>query len=120
MMEVSDREAVMIAYRTDVATRRTNRPLVAGILSIIGGTGFTVAGLLILEANWGEIPPLGLATALMFLLIAGIMPIVGGVFALLRRQWKLALAGCIGGMTGPIFLAVPALVLLLRSRDEFD
>jgi len=98
---------------------KTWKPIVGGILSIVSGAIFTVAGILILRAEWGEIPLLGLAIALPFLFIGGIMPIVGGIFALKRKQWKLALAGSIGAMTGIIFFAVPAL-LIVMSKKEFE
>ena len=99
---------------------KIKKPIVGGILSIVSGASFTVVGLLILRANWGEVPPLGLATALAFLFIGGIMPIVGGIFALKRKRWKLALAGSIGAITGNIFFAVPALVLIVMSKNEFE
>jgi glucose uptake protein GlcU len=99
---------------------KIKKPIVGGILSIVSGVLFTGAGLSILRANWGEIPPLGLAIALVFLFIGGIMPIVGGIFALKRKQWKLALAGSIGAITGIVFFAVPALILILMSKKEFE
>jgi len=99
---------------------KIKKPIVGGILSIVSGASFTVAGLLILSANWGEIPPFALVTVLVFLFIGGIMPIVGGIFALKRKRWKLALAGSIGVITGTVFFAVPALVLIIMSKNEFE
>ena len=112
--------AAKITYSGAIRVHKIKKPVVGGILSIISGASFTVVGLLILRANWGEIPPLGLATALAFLFIGGIMPIVGGIFALKRKRWKLALAGSIGTITGNIFFAVPALVLIIMSKNEFE
>ena len=99
---------------------KIKKPIVGGILSIVSGAIFTVAGILILRAEWGEIPLLGLAIALAYLFVGGIMPIVGGIFALKRKQWKLALAGSIGSVVGFIFTGVPALVLIVMSKDEFE
>ena len=59
--------------------QKINKPIVGGILSIVSGVIFTVAGILILKAEWGEIPLPGLTMALAYLFIGGIMPIVGGI-----------------------------------------
>ena len=99
---------------------KIKKPIVGGILSIVSGASFTVVGFLILRAEWGEIPLIGLVIALAFLFIGGIMPIVGGIFALKRKRWKLALAGSIGAITGNIFFAVPALVMIVMSKNEFE
>ncbi|MFC1966563.1 hypothetical protein ACFLWI_06460 [Chloroflexota bacterium] len=99
---------------------KIKKPIVSGILSIVSGAIFTVAGIPILRAEWGEIPLLGLAIALPFLFIGGIMPIVGGIFTLKRKQWKLALAGSIGSIVGFIFTGVPALVLIVMPKNEFE
>ena len=100
--------------------QKINKPIVGGILSIISGAIFAVAGILILRAEWGEIPLLGLTIALAYLFIGGIMPIVGGIFALKRKHWKLAFAGSIGSIVGFIFTGVPALVLIVISKNEFE
>ena len=96
------------------------KPIVGGILSIVSGAVFTVACLLILRASWEEAPTLALANALVLILIGGILPIVGGIFALKRKRWKLALAGSIGAIIGFVFSGVPALVLILMSKNEFE
>ena len=100
--------------------QNTWKPIVGGILSIVSGASWTAVVLLILRAEWGDIPILGLSVALVFLLIGGILPIVGGIFALKRKRWRLALAGSIGAIIGFIFSAIPALVLIVMSKDEFE
>jgi len=94
--------------------------VIGGILSIVSGVIFTVVGILILRAEWGEIPLFALVMAFFYLFVGGIMPIVGGIFALKRKQWKLALAGSIGSIVGFIFIGIPALVLTLMSKNEFE
>ena len=99
--------------------QKINKPVVGGILSIISGVLFIGVAIVILRAEWGEIPLLGLVIAMAYVFIGGIMPIVGGIFALKKKQWKLAFAGSIGAIVGFIFCAVPALVLILMSKNEF-
>ncbi|MFC1940249.1 hypothetical protein ACFLXO_06155 [Chloroflexota bacterium] len=99
---------------------KIKKPIVGGILSIVSGASFTVVALIILRANLGEIPLLGFVIALAYIFIGGIMPIVGGISALKREQWKLALAGSIGAIVGIIFFAVPVLVLIVMSKNEFE
>jgi hypothetical protein len=99
--------------------QKTWKPIVGGILSIVSGTVFIVAGILILSAEWGEIPPIALAFALPTLLIGSMTPIVGGIFALKRKLWTLAIVGSICTALGFIFTGVPALVLIATSKNEF-
>jgi len=66
---------------------RTWKPKAAGILCITVGAIWVVSGV-VLSAISGA-PSFGT------FLIPGIMPIVGGVYALRRRRWGLALAGSI-------------------------
>jgi len=51
------------------------------------------------------------------LCLEGIVALVGGVFALKRRAWGMALAGAICSMS--FLLGIPALVFLAMSKDEF-
>jgi len=100
---------------------KIKKPIVGGILSIVGGASFVVVGFFIVKEDWGEIPLLGLAIALAFIFISGIIPIVGGIFAIKRKRWRLALIGCIGAIiVGNIFFGVPALVLIAMSKNEFE
>ena len=100
--------------------QKINKPIVGGILSIVSGAIFTGSGIAILIAEWEEAPLLAVVVAIIFMLIGGIMPIVGGISALKRKQWKLALAGSIGSIVGFIFTGVPALVLIVMSKNEFE
>lgn len=59
----------------------------------------------------------------------GVLAIVGGISAVRRKAWRLALAGAICAVFPPHFygwliwtpaLGVVAIVLLVRSRDEFS
>jgi hypothetical protein len=55
-----------------------------------------------------------------FLLAAGILAIVGGIYALKRKMWKLALAGSIAAFFGSSPLGVAAIIFTALSKSEFE
>jgi len=98
--------------------QKINKPIVGGILSIVSGVIFTASGIAILIAEWEEAPLLAIAFAFFYILIGGILPVIGGIFALKRKQWKLTLAGSIGAIVGFPFIGIPALVLIIMSKKR--
>ena len=117
---------------------KTWKVTTAGILAIVaGGVGVTVwVAIAVLEIRaWGWLPmggslgPGGIVPAAVAIVIAiGIVAIVGGIFALKRKRWRLALAGSICAIFPfffvPLFLNVPlaiaAIVLVVLGRGEFE
>ena len=119
---------------------KTWAPTVAGILNIIVGVlrllavfGIIIAIIVINAISyWSglievEIYPLtvgaliGILIAVaVFLAIAGILSLLGGISALQRRRWGLALAGSIASIIGPIIIGIPALIFTIISKNEFD
>ena len=82
----------------------------AGILTIIGGL---IGGIL-----WTTIlNELGVYGGLIYMPM--ILAVVGGVMALKRERWRWALAGAICSLIFPI-LGIPALILLLKRKGEFE
>ena len=53
------------------------------------------------------------------LIIAAILAVVGGIFALLRRYWGWALAGAIISVLAFFPMGIPAVVFVAQSRREF-
>ena len=119
------------------ATRgKTWKTRTAGILAIVAGAvGVTqwvgVAVLEILALGWlpigGDLG--GIIAAVFAIVIASaIVAIVGGVFALRRKRWRLALAGSICAVFSLVFvpvlvnvpLAIAAIVLVVLGRGEFE
>jgi len=45
--------------------------------------------------------------------------VFGGYYALRRKRWRWALAGAICSLIFPI-LGIPALILLLKRKGEFE
>ncbi len=117
---------------------KTWKTKTAGILAIIAGAvGVTewvaVAVLEVLALGWlpmGSLVGLGgiVAAAFAIAIATGIVAIVGGVFALKRKRWRLALAGSICAIFSLMFvpvllnvpLAIAAIVLVVLGKGEFE
>ena len=94
---------------------KTWKPMTAGILSIVGGcAGIGMAS----TVAW--IPFVGLIAAPF--IACGVVAIIGGIYALRRRIWVLALTGAILAIplipVGTV-LGILATVWLSHSRKEF-
>jgi Double zinc ribbon len=120
---------------TEAIRGKTWKTRTAGILAIVAGAvglaqWVTIAAVEI--PYWGWLPMGGglggiVATAVVAVEIAiGIVAIVGGVFALKRKRWRLALAGSICAIFSffLFFLNVPlgiaATVLVVLGKGEFE
>jgi hypothetical protein len=117
---------------------KTWKTRTAGILAIIAGAvgvaeWIGIAVLEILALGWlpmGSLTGLGaLVTAAFVIAIGtGIVAIVGGVSAIKRRRWRLALAGSVCAVFSVIWipvllnvpLAIAAIVLVVLGRHEFE
>ena len=121
---------------------KTWKPVVAGVLNIVAGAfsilGFigVIIGIIVfvpffLSVGPGPVPEFGhwlvpgfietiLLIAAVFLLIVGILPIVGGIYALQRKKWGLALAGSIVATIGSAPLGIAATVFTALSKGEFE
>jgi len=114
---------------------RTAKPVVAGIMAIIGGVAMIINDLIILAeveiALGGTVGMIlgwiGLGGALtairIFIAVAvilAILAIVGGVYALRRRGWGWALAGSICVLISPFFaLGIICIILVVQAKSEF-
>jgi hypothetical protein len=102
---------------------KTWKPTAAGILAIIAGTLELILGLLIAAIGgitflfgWAGV----FATPF---IILGIIAIVGGVYALRRQVWGLALAGSICALIPTIppwsILGILAIIFVSLGKREF-
>jgi len=113
-----------------------NKATVAGILDIVAGVfGFVGAvPLLVLglggaalltsvpdpDANRVAFLPLALFLPLAVLgFLAGLVAVVGGVSALNRRRWGLAVAGAIAAVFGFFPVGVAAVIFTILAESEF-
>jgi len=105
---------------------RTWKPTTAGILSIISGAigvtlcivvvvlGSTIGAFFGFEVVWGW------STFAIPLIISGIIAIVGGIYALRRKIWGLALVGSICALIGPgSLLGLLAIIFVSLGKGEF-
>ena len=105
--------------------------IIAGVLGIIGAIGMFI-GFSFITSSWSiggvevefEAFPsfveniiLGLAIPS---LIIAILALVGGIFAVQRKQWGLALAGSIAAILSLFPLGIASTVLTSMSQDEFE
>ena len=112
---------------------RTNKPTVAGILAIITGAlgllwaiclfiGYAVvAGTLDIPTGYIPefVPGIVLGMAIPTLILA-ILALIGGIYAVQRKIWGLALAGSIAAILAFFPLGIPATVFTAQSKNEFE
>lgn len=111
---------------------KTWKPTVAGILSIVAGALGIIAGIVVATIGTiggGVLGELGLpfiarlvVTATAAPLVLSAVAIVGGVYALKRRIWGLALAGAICALLIPptFVLGILAIIFVAMGKDEFE
>ena len=108
---------------------KTWKPTTAGILSIIAGgiellLGIGLAVGFGLLGSLGNLVP-GFPGLFAFIgipwIILGIVAIIGGIYALKREKWGLALAGSICAIFHPWtwFLAIAAIIFVIIGKNEF-
>jgi hypothetical protein len=56
----------------------------------------------------------------LFYVLVGILGIVGGVFALKKKNWGLALAGAIAGTVTFFPCGIPAIIYVTMAKPEFS
>jgi len=106
---------------------KTWKPVTAGILDIVAGEGALILGfgLLIGGSMVGFVTqmPMWLNTLIPIisipLIILGLIDIAGGICALMRKVWGLALIGSITSLISSPVIGIIALVLIAISKKEF-
>ena len=102
---------------------KTWKPTVGGILAIIAGALELIFGVLLATGVGllGGIFGMGWFSAIFApLIVFGIIAIVGGIYASLRRIWGLALVGSICALIGPWFiLGILAIIFVSLGKREF-
>jgi len=105
---------------------RTWKPTTAGILSIIAGAIQVIGGIVVgaiggTASALAAIPGMGaiFAAIAIPLIVIGIIAIIGGIYALRRRIWGLALAGSICALIGPWLLGLLAIIFVSLGKREF-
>ncbi len=128
----------------EITVKKTWKPIVAGILNIIAGVLSllgalgVIIGIIVfiyvgsapfLAYMWGDLADLGiglnsliiiLVIAAIFSAILGILPLIGGIYALQRKKWGLALAGSIVAIFGSSIMGILATIFIAMAKDEFE
>jgi hypothetical protein len=117
--------------------RLTWKPVMAGILDIVGGAIGMVGGLyFVVLSNMFQLirevlrldpvmiqrieETISSLIAVPFVVVfIGIASIIGGVYALQRRIWPFALAGAIASCIVFPFFGLPSIIITAFARDEF-
>lgn len=106
----------------------TWKSTVGGILSIICGSFGIVVGLFValLGGSITWLVGIPFATRILALIgspiiVLGIIAIVGGIYAIRKRAWGMALAGAICALLipPPFILGILAIVFITMGKDEF-
>jgi len=112
---------------------KTWKPTTAGILSIIAGALVMLGGIIVAVAG-GAITGLGAIPMMVlplvpkiFMLIAvpliilGAVAVAGGVYALKRKKWGMALAGSICAIVPPFsILGILSIIFVSLGKGEFE
>jgi VIT1/CCC1 family predicted Fe2+/Mn2+ transporter len=93
--------------------------LVSGFLSLIGAIFLVFPVLVYKVVDDSFLDPIFLTVAILFAVI-GILGLMGGISALRRKTWGLALAGSIASIFPCVLLGIAAVILTALSRDEFS
>lgn len=107
------------------AKKKTQLSLAAGIIDIAVG-GFSLVSMifavvfLFVMAGSDVGMPLFVVLIPLAMLIPAVLAIVGGIFALRRRSWVVALIGSIALIVTSSVAGIAALVLTIMARDEFE
>lgn len=96
----------------------------AGVLDIIDGglSLLGVLGLMVAIANVSDEPDtlaILVPIAVLFAL-KGLLAVIGGIYALQRKNWVMALVGAIAAALPFSLLGIAALILTALSRDQFN
>ena len=89
-------------------------PGIARMFGVVGIPLEAIVGSGILSAIGGVLTAMAIPS-----IIIGVISVVGGIYALKRRFWGMALAGSICSLFCVWILAVPAIIFLALSKGEF-
>lgn len=109
---------------------KTWKPTVAGVLCILAGAADVGLGILVLVAGGiireafafteiARLADLVIAISPVWFVL-GIVAIIGGIYALRRKVWGLALAGSICALSGYSIFGVLAIIFVAMAKSEFD
>jgi hypothetical protein len=99
------------------AKQDSSLPLVGGILILLASLGYLGIGAIVVAGSSVALVGEGVACGGV-LLVLGIISILGGIFAIQKRHWAIALIG--GIFVIPSVLGLIGLILVAVSRESFS
>jgi len=111
------------AMAPSAAKRDSGSPVAGGVLILLGSLVYIVLGGIVaagstIAEEWTSVESAwGVACGLVGLAL-GIISLLGGIFAIQRKYWPLALIA--GILTIPTILGLIGLILVAVSRDAFE
>ena len=118
-----DTDAKLIQYWNPPASDTTTAlPLAAGILSIVAGALNIWSGLIDVATTmiFARQFLLGFGLTGIPSIIFGVIAIIGGAFAIQRRNWVLGLIGAIFALLSTWWIGLLAIILIAFAKTEFD
>jgi VIT1/CCC1 family predicted Fe2+/Mn2+ transporter len=119
------RRGVEYRQRVSIKVKQTGKStaagvlnLVSGFLSLIGAISLVIPIFVYNRVGGSFLDPI-FFTAAIILAVTGILGLLGGISALRRKTWGLALAGSIASIFPCFPLGIAAVILTALSRDEF-
>jgi len=98
------------------AKKESAMPVIGGVLILLPSLGYLAGGGLIAAGSSVALLPGGVFCGIVLLLI-GILCLLGGIFAIQRKNFGLALVA--GILVIPSILGLIGLILVIVSKDEF-
>jgi len=126
----------------EATVQKTWKPIVAGILDIVGGASGLIGSIVAIlgimffipfstSVGPGPIPDMPnwmipnvlssiLIIGLVFIVVVGVLSIIGGIYAIQRKKWGLALTGSIAAIFGSFVMGILATIFTAMAKDEFE
>lgn len=107
--------------------KRTALPIVAGVMNIIIGSinllGVIGVGIAI-AVVWSQVGVDSIALTVLWivvvvLLVFGLPSLIGGIYAVQRKNWVIALIGSVASFLTWSIIGLIPLILIALSKDEF-
>ena len=104
---------------------KTPMPVIAGVLAIISGCFALLFALPFFSGLFrnlsGTVHPINhFPWYSVTVLIICLLAIIGGIFALIRKNWIVSLIGAIASIFPLVILGILAIVLIILSKKEFS
>jgi hypothetical protein len=118
----------------ETAVPKTWKPKAAGILDIVAGTlgfigvFFLITGVMVTGGVFDipgieDVPffvPSLISGIALLVAVINVLALIGGIYAVQRKKWWVALVGSIAAFLSSTPLGIAAIILTALSKDEFE